>query len=82
MHVNIIQLNYTKCAINKNTAVHMLGHEGKSSFFKKKGKIMLKQSKNGQTHPKKGNFLSHACDYSMHERPKMCPALFKFTSYI
>ena len=33
MHVNIIQLNYTKRAINKNTAVHMLGHEGKSSFF-------------------------------------------------
>ena len=25
IHVNIIQLNYTKCASNNSTAVHMLG---------------------------------------------------------
>ena len=37
MHVNIIQLDYTKCASNKNTAVHMLEHEGKSLIFLRKG---------------------------------------------
>ena len=37
MHVNMIQLNYTKCANNDNTTVHMLEHEGKSSTFLRKG---------------------------------------------
>ena len=36
MHVNITQLNYTKCASNNNTAVHILGHEGTSSIFLRK----------------------------------------------
>ena len=37
MSVNTIHLNYTKCASNNSTAIHMLGHEGKSYVFLRKG---------------------------------------------
>ena len=46
MHVNIIQPNYTKCAINNITTVHM---KAKVRFFKKNGKIMLKKAENAKT---------------------------------
>ena len=53
-YINTIHLNYTKCASNNSTAIHMLGHEGKSSvfFFKEKDKLMLKKDKNAQNHAK------------------------------
>ena len=53
-YINTIHLNYTKCASNNSTAIHMLGHEGKSSvfFFKEKDKLMLKKDKNAQNHTK------------------------------
>ena len=37
MSVNTIHLNYTKCASKNSTAIHMLGHEGKSYVFLRKG---------------------------------------------
>ena len=36
-YVNTMHLNYTKCASNNSTAIHMLRHEGKSSVFLRKG---------------------------------------------
>ena len=40
-----IQLSYTICASNNSTAVHILGHEGKSTVFLEKNKIRPKRGK-------------------------------------
>ena len=37
-------INYTKYVRNNSTAVHILGHEGRSSKFSGKGKLKLKKS--------------------------------------
>ena len=83
------EVNDKKCASNNSNAVHILGHDGKGSIFAEKGKIRLKKQKKKdikwvKVHQKiknskvftisgKGTFIH----VTMHERPKICPALYK-----
>lgn len=60
-----MQLSYTICASNNSTAVHILGHEGKSTVFLEKNKIrpkrgkkkIEKEQKRTKTSQKLGNVL-------------------------